>query len=49
MANKGWLCDATVIAGISMLGWGMWMISPAHGTIAVGGILLMLGLYGATR
>ena len=47
--NNSSLQDAIELAGLLMLGVGLWWLHPAVSLIVVGGLLLGVGLWSRTR
>ena len=42
---KDWLADLCLIAGLSLVGYGLWEWSPALSKTVVGGILIAGGAF----
>lgn len=47
--RRAWVVNGVGIAGLAMLGAGVWMVSPAASLVAVGAILVGLAVVAAVR
>lgn len=47
--RRAWVVNGVGIAGLVMLGAGVWLVSPAVSLIAVGAILVVLAVVAAVR
>ena len=41
-----WLIDGCILVGLALIGVGLWEYSPSMSKVAVGGILLAMGVWG---
>jgi len=47
--SKTWAVNVSGIAGLLLLGAGLWKFGPEYSSMAIGVVLLLLSIWGALR